>query len=84
MKRTLEQDIQRSREAILATAIRLGVDRLTFTAALADVLGDMAATLEKHEGPLAAQTFESRMDAFVSRAKETYLRVRGRMLQRAG
>ena len=84
MNRNFEQDVQRAREAILRTAIRLQIDRVVFVAALADCCGDTAAMLDKIEGPLAAQTFESRMDSFMARAKETYLRVRGRMLQRVG
>lgn len=71
-RRTFEQDAQRLREAVIRVGLTHEASPDIFIAALADVIGTMAATLERLDG----LTLDQREDSLIARIRATYRRVR--------
>lgn len=69
MRRTFELDTQRLKLRILKIAHDEDLDSDVLVAALADVLGLTAATLDMKHGP---QSLDERLAAFVERVKDQH------------
>ena len=81
MSRTFELDVQAVKLKILKYAQREDLDSAVLTAAIADVLGLTAATLDIRAG---GRDFASRMDAVIERARAAHTRVLLAAAKKAG
>lgn len=77
--RAFEIDVHDTKLRMLRMAHDRDLDSAVLVAALADVLGHCAATLDAHVG---ASPFETRMDEVITRAKAAYLRTTTAMAAR--
>lgn len=75
--RTFEQEVQAARQKILNIALQDNLPSDVLMAAMADVLGDVAGTLDQHCGH---QPIEKRLAVIMDRAKQSY----GRRVVRVG
>lgn len=74
---TFEQQVQKTRKAILTMAQIDNLEIDVLLTALADVLGDTAAGLDRMNGPMP---IEDRLAQVLRRAKETYGRTQAHVL----
>lgn len=75
MKRTFELEVQQLKLRILRIARDEGLDSDVVVAALADVLGVTAATLDMQVGP---HPIEDRLDSFIARVKDQHQSITAR------
>ena len=74
--KTFEQDVYNIKIKLLKEVAKTNIDSSILVAAMADILGLVAAKIEADKSPSMVQnkTFDNNIDSFIDRARASYKR----------